>query len=426
MKTCILWFRNNLRIGDNWPVVEAYTHYDLVIPVFIDEGSQHNQKWAQGPRGEYREAFLIDSLIDLNAGLMTYDSELLVLREKDAIKTLQSLAIQVGAMAIIGPKEFAFNEVTQENALEKWGKLKGLKIKFYNERTLFLQSDLPFPLEALPDVFSRFRGKVEKYSSVRAPIEEADVSPFDPDEFKIKGVSLTKPEIYQDDRSAVPFKGGYISAWEELDYYFWESEKVLEYKQTRNGLLGRGFSSKFSPFLALGCLSARQIISELNRFEEEVESNESTYWLFFELLWREYFQWIALKHGKDLFVAYGLKPEKPIEQGFNARAFEKWTSGNTGDKLVDSNMKELAQTGFMSNRGRQNVASYLVHDMGIDWRAGAAYFEQHLIDYDPASNYGNWLYNAGRGNDPRPFRKFNTKVQAERYDAKSEFVNTWS
>ena len=168
MKTCILWFRNNLRIGDNWPVVEAYTHYDLVIPVYIDEGSQHNQKWAQGPRGKYREAFLMDSLIDLNAGLMTYDSELVVLREKDAVKTLQSLAIEVGAMAIIGPKEFAFNEVTQETALEQWGKLKGLNIEFYNERTLFLQSDLPFALEALPDVFSRFRGKVEKYSNVSA------------------------------------------------------------------------------------------------------------------------------------------------------------------------------------------------------------------------------------------------------------------
>jgi deoxyribodipyrimidine photo-lyase len=205
MKTCILWFRNNLRIGDNWPVVEAYTQYDLVIPVYIDEGSQHNQKWAQGPRGEYREAFLIDSLIDLNAGLMAYDSELVVIREKDAVKTLQSLAIEVGAMAIIGPKEFAFNEVTQETALQQWGKQKGLKITFYNERTLFLQSDLPFALEALPDVFSRFRGKVEKYSNVRAPIEEADISPFDPDEFNIKGVSLTKSEIDQDDRSAVPF-----------------------------------------------------------------------------------------------------------------------------------------------------------------------------------------------------------------------------
>jgi len=86
----------------------------------------------------------------------------------------------------------------------------------------------------------------------------------------------------------------------------------------------------------------------------------------------------------------------------------------------------LSETGFMSNRGRQNVASYLIHDMGIDWRAGAAHFENQLIDYDPASNYGNWLYLAGKGNDPRPFRKFDTVFQANRYDPEKKFTSTWS
>jgi deoxyribodipyrimidine photo-lyase len=102
-----------------------------------------------------------------------------------------------------------------------------------------------------------------------------------------------------------------------------------------------------------------------------------------------------------------------------------WKNGTTGDSLVDANMKELAATGFMSNRGRQNVASYLVHDLHLDWRYGAAWFEAMLVDHDPASNYGNWLYIAGVGNDPRPFRKFNTAFQAERYDPKGEYVNTW-
>jgi deoxyribodipyrimidine photo-lyase len=80
----------------------------------------------------------------------------------------------------------------------------------------------------------------------------------------------------------------------------------------------------------------------------------------------------------------------------------------------------------MSNRGRQNVASYLIHDLKVDWRAGAAYFERMLIDYDAASNYGNWLYIAGVGNDPRPFRKFNTKMQQEYYDPEGTFVEKWS
>lgn len=408
------------------PVSEAYARFDTVIPVYILSDSQHSSEWAEPGMGPHRARFLVESLEDLNLGLRNDSSELLIVPSDDPVSTLLEIAKKSNACSIYGPKEFAFNEVQQESELVSKAKEERLEVKFFNERTLYLQSDLPFGLESLPEVFSRFRGKVEKRSRVQTPIEEPEITFFDPLDFGLDGTDIPTLSNAKDARSAVPFKGGTTAAWEEVDFYFWESEAVLEYKQTRNGMVGREYSSKFSAFLALGCISARQIYDELKRFEEEVESNESTYWLFFELLWREYFQWIALKHGKDLFTAHGLQPEKPLKQGFNARAFEKWTSGNTGDSFVDANMKELVVTGFMSNRGRQNVASYLVHDMGIDWRAGAAFFEKHLIDYDPASNYGNWLYNAGRGNDPRPFRKFNTKMQAERYDPKGEFVDTWT
>jgi deoxyribodipyrimidine photo-lyase len=166
-------------------------------------------------------------------------------------------------------------------------------------------------------------------------------------------------------------------------------------------------------------------MDELDQFEERITSNDSTYWLFIELLWREFFQWTAYNAGKLLFMPTGLQPEKPWKPHFNNRKYEQWKNGETGDPLVDANMKELLTTGFMSNRGRQNVASFLIHDMGLDWRCGAAWFESQLIDFDPASNYGNWLYIAGRGNDPRPFRKFNTKMQLERYDPENSYVNTW-
>lgn len=426
MSTCILWFRNNLRLGDNMPVAEAYARFDTVIPVFILSDSQHSSKWAEPGMGTHRARFLVESLEDLNLGLKNESSELLIVPSDDAVNALLEIAHKSNARAIYGPKEFAFNEVKQESELVVKARQERLEVKFFTERTLYLQSDLPFGLDNLPEVFSRFRGKVEKRSRVQPPIEEPEITPFDPIDFNLTGAEIPVLSDSKDSRSAVPFKGGTTAAWNEVDYYLWESEAVLEYKLTRNGMVGRQYSSKFSAFLSLGCISARQIYDELKRFEEEVESNDSTYWLFFELLWREYFQWIALKHGKDLFTAHGLQPEKPLKQGFNARAFKKWTSGNTGDRFVDANMKELVATGFMSNRGRQNVASYLVHDMGIDWRAGAAFFEKHLIDYDPSSNYGNWLYNAGRGNDPRPFRKFNTKMQAERYDPQGEFVETWT
>lgn len=102
----------------------------------------------------------------------------------------------------------------------------------------------------------------------------------------------------------------------------------------------------------------------------------------------------------------------------------KWIEGETGDDFVDANMIELKTTGFMSNRGRQNVASYLVHKLNLDWRVGAAWFESMLIDYDVTSNYGNWIYAAGVGNDPRD-RVFNTKKQAGMYDKSGAYRKLW-
>jgi deoxyribodipyrimidine photo-lyase len=375
-------------------------------------------RWGSERFGIARRQFLLESLHDLQRALKRYDSDLLLL-EGNAVLALQELAKEIGAKAILGPSEMAFNEKKEETNLQQWGKDNQVDVRFLLERTLFNRDTLPFGLSQLPETFSRFRNKVEKHCRPELNLPEAEINPID---YTIIDRPFTTIPIIE---GGSPLKGGLRAAWEEIDFYFWQSELVLGYKETRNGMLGRDYSSKFSPYLALGCVSPREIYAELVRFEEEVERNESTYWLYFELLWREYFQWIALKHGNELFVAEGMKPELPVKHGFNKKTFVKWKEGHTGDPLVDANMRELKSTGFMSNRGRQNVASYLIHDLGLDWRCGAAWFESQLIDYDPASNYGNWLYIAGRGNDPRPFRKFNTKMQAERYDPEGAYVAYW-
>ena len=108
----------------------------------------------------------------------------------------------------------------------------------------------------------------------------------------------------------------------------------------------------------------------------------------------------------------------------NTKAFNQWINGTTPEHFVNANMIELQKTGWMSNRGRQNVASYWAKEWEQDWRIGAAYFESMLIDYDMHSNYGNWMYNAGVGNDPRD-RKFNIKRQAEMYDSDGKFQKMW-
>ncbi|CAH1793087.1 unnamed protein product, partial [Owenia fusiformis] len=199
---------------------------------------------------------------------------------------------------------------------------------------------------------------------------------------------------------------------------------VAVYKETRNGMVGSDYSTKFSTWLAHGCLSPRQIYWELKKYEAKRTSNQSTYWVVFELLWRDYFKYVGLKYGDKLFYLDGVMG-KHIEWKRDQKLFEAWKEGRTGVPYVDANMREMAATGFMSNRGRQNVASFLTKDLKLDWRMGAEWFESMLIDHDVCSNYGNWQYSAGIGNDPRQDRKFNMVKQGLDYDPQGEYVRLW-
>jgi deoxyribodipyrimidine photo-lyase len=227
----------------------------------------------------------------------------------------------------------------------------------------------------------------------------------------------------QDKRTAFPFSGGTSAGMERLEHYFWKSKKLSYYKNTRNGLVGTDYSSKFSSWLANGSLSPKMIYWEIKRYEKEIQKNQSTYWLIFELIWREYFKYISLKHGNKVFKIGGIL-ERDYHWKTDQRLFNEWAEGRTSEPFVNANMIELKQTGWMSNRGRQNVASFFAKDMKMDWRIGAAYFESLLVDYDVHSNYGNWMYVSGVGNDPRD-RKFDVQWQAERYDAQGKFQKHW-
>ena len=134
---------------------------------------------------------------------------------------------------------------------------------------------------------------------------------------------------------------------------------------------------------------------------------------------------VMKKYGTRLFHLSGIKQKITSQPVHNSALLKRWMDGETGNDFIDANMLELRNTGFMSNRGRQNVASYFCHNLKLDWRLGASYFEQQLIDYDVCSNWGNWAYIAGVGNDPRPNRYFNIDKQANDYDADKSYRKLW-
>ena len=239
---------------------------------------------------------------------------------------------------------------------------------------------------------------------------------------QLPDLGLAAPKF--DQRAVLSFKGGETAGLARLNNYIWSQNCLKDYKQTRNGMLGADYSSKFSPWLALGCLSPRFIYEQVKEYEAQRVKNDSTYWLVFELLWRDFFRFICVKHGNHIFRQSGLQGIK-LTWKEDWERFKLWQEGLTGFPLVDANMRELAATGFMSNRGRQNVASFLTKNLGINWQMGAEWFASLLIDYDVCSNWGNWNYTAGVGNDARGFRYFNIPKQSRDYDPKGEYIRHW-
>jgi deoxyribodipyrimidine photo-lyase len=147
-----------------------------------------------------------------------------------------------------------------------------------------------------------------------------------------------------------------------LKYYLWDSNLIAEYFNIRNGMLGGDYSTKLSPWLTHGCISPLYIYKEIKKYESQRTENKSTYWVIFELIWRDYYRFFAMKHGNAIFQLEGVSKQKmPWSQ--DAALIQRWKDGLTGQPLVDANMRELLHTGFMSNRGRQNVASYLALDL---------------------------------------------------------------
>ena len=420
----ILWYRNDLRIQDHEALFKASEKTSEVIPVYIFDPRlfvEHHLGFLK--TGELRHQFLIESVQNLRKNLQEIGSNLIV-RTGFPEDILPQLAQEIQADEIYTSEEITQEENEVDSLVEERLKTDGRKVKFFWQSTLFHVDDLPMDIQNLPDVFTQFRNKAEKFSKVRSTFKTPKNLIFK-ELIEVGQIPNLSTNEGTDWRPTLPiFKGGENEANNRLNDYFWKKDLLKVYKETRNGMLGLDYSSKFSVWLANGCISPRYIYEEIKKYESERTANESTYWLIFELIWRDYFRFVAMKFGNKIFLEKGIM-NKSVNWKHNRNIFEKWRLGETGVPLIDANMKELLATGYMSNRGRQNVASFLVKDLQMDWRWGAAWFESQLIDYDVCSNWGNWLYVAGVGNDPRENRYFNILKQAGNYDPKGDYVKHW-
>lgn len=419
-KVGIHWFIHDLRLTDNHALANIADEVDELICIYCDM-AQFSTQFSHGfqqteQQGPHKQAFVLSALSDLEHKLSKMGQSLLYL-DKNMLSDLNTLINEHQVTHLSYQYTPAPNELELlQSVLDHHPHIK--VIKDYSNH-LYAPGQLPFSLENMPDTFSPFRRKVEKYAQVTHEQKSIDALPPMPS--TITGYSLP---LAASNALANEYLGGESSGLARLKQFLWDSDAVANYKETRNGFDGWDFSSRFSAWLAYGCLSPRSIVRELTHYEENRIKNESTYWVFFELLWREFFHWQLSKHRKLFFYKTGVQSKK-LSTHYSASAMDDWINGNTGYDIVDACMRQLANTGFMSNRGRQLVASCFVHELGLDWRYGATYFEWALVDFDVASNYGNWQYLAGVGADPRGHRQFNLDKQAQMYDSDGQFRRSW-
>jgi deoxyribodipyrimidine photo-lyase len=413
-KTALYWFNHDLRVHDNAALLEASLNCEQLICLFcIDDAWFKATGLNARSMGDTRLRFLQQSLHDLCRQLAQRGQSLVVLRG-NPVEVISDIITRYQVDALYRSHHVGVYENRQWQHL----RMDFPRIAFESvwTHTLFEPEQLPFVLENLPASFSQFRKQIEELA-IAPPVTMPRELPAP------IGELVRKSEKYVKKPNHSEYEGGESAAMSHLSSYF-DSDAPLHYKTTRNALDGWTNSTKFSPWLANGNLSVRQLVKTLREYEKRNIANDSTYWIFFELLWREYFQWVALKLGHKLFRPQGVSNTKP-SCCFYPERYQKWCHGNTPYPLVNALMKQLNETGYMSNRGRQIAASCLIHEMQLDWRFGAAYFQQQLIDYDVASNWGNWQYIAGVGMDPRGGRHVNIDKQTRQYDPDGHFVREW-
>jgi deoxyribodipyrimidine photo-lyase len=420
----ILIVNQLLRVKDNTLLIKAMKSKGLIAYYFLDHQQKEIASKAFPTKSFFARKFELESLHNLKINLERLNIPLII----DQVGS-DHLATLVDSYSIDCLYSIDFATSDEQRLIEKAIKKAKTDLMWIKDHSdlLYPLQKLPFNLQELPEVFTVFRKKVEKYNIPEKPLEAPECPLSNAliiDSTSLPALSdLGYSNSTIDSRSAHPFKGGEDAGWERLDHYFWQTEALAKYKQTRNGLIGLDFSSKLSAYLALGCLSPRSIYTEIKEFESSVVANQDTYWLFFELLWREYFKLISFKHKDRIFKIEGIL-NRSYEWGENNALFEKWIGGKTKDDFVNAAMIELKSTGWISNRARQNVASYWAKNLKQNWIWGARYFEAQLIDYDASANWGNWCYVSGVGNDPRD-RKFNTQRQAEMYDPNNDYRRLW-
>jgi deoxyribodipyrimidine photo-lyase len=400
MHTALFWFRRDLRFDDNIGLFHALKSGLAVLPVFIfDTNILHQLE----DKRDKRVDLIHQRLNELNSELQKHGSALLV-KYGNPVEILPALCEQFNVNQLFLNEDYEPDAIARDNEIRRMAASKNIAFHSFKDQVIFAKNEVLKPDGTPYSIFTAYSNKWKSLLSettIPAYNSEALLDAF------YKSNSFTIPSLAE-----IGFEATGVS-WKAPSL----SDDVLKnYSETRNFPALENGTSHFSVHLRFGTLSIRKMV------QKALTTNEQ---FLNELIWREFFMMILYNFPK--VVRHSFKPRyDEIKWRNNEAEFEKWCQGQTGYPLVDAGMRELNATGYMHNRVRMVVASFLIKHLLIDWRWGEAYFAQKLLDYDLAANNGNWQWTAGSGCDAAPyFRVFNPIEQLKKFDAQQQYVRRW-
>jgi deoxyribodipyrimidine photo-lyase len=409
--TAIWWLRRDLRLDDNPALQAALDAAEEVVPLFIRDPGLWDSQYS----GAARKAFLLASLRSLEHSLRRIGSRL-IFRAGEPLEVLTRLVAEIDARAIFAQADVSPYACQRDEAIRETLPLsltEGLTI--HPLQSIRKKDGQPYVVFTPYSRAWSALAPVEAYARIAAP-KKID-TPSDLESLPIPDTPAYHHETI--------FPVGEAAARKRLEAFVREGIARYAANRDRPDLSG---TSMLSPYLRFGVLSPRfaasLAIGARSSFHDEGQRASAAAWLR-QLIWREFYI--------DILAHFPRVRRKSFRDNLAAIAwsnddgeFEAWCRGRTGYPIVDAAMIQLEQTGWMHNRARMIVASFLTKDLLIDWRWGECWFMQHLLDGDPAANNGGWQWTAGTGTDAAPyFRVFNPVAQGKKFDPHGEYVRKW-
>jgi deoxyribodipyrimidine photo-lyase len=415
MRTSIWWIRRDLRLSDNMTLTAAVKSGDHILPVFILDPSLLSSSYV----GDGRVAFLLEGLHHLKADLEARGGRL-ILRKGHPLLELKNLVEQSGAEGIYAEEDFSPYAKQRDRQVAADLPLHLLHGLTVHHPLAVVKAD-GSPYKTYTPFQRAWKSLPFSHRNNLLPIPDGISTPPDIDSDPIPNHPTTAA-------IKTMFPPGERQASKHLNAFVNGDDPPIHYYADQRDRLDTAGTSQLSPYLRFGMLSPRQAVNSA-RLAMEMAPNEKVRrgaetWLN-ELIWREFY--IAILYHFPHVRAESFRANlRSIPWENSEAAFLTWCDGRTGYPLIDAAMRQLLQTGWMHNRGRMIVASFLVKDLLIDWRWGERWFMQHLVDGDPASNNGGWQWTAGTGTDAAPyFRIFNPVLQSKKFDPHGKFIRNW-